>query len=86
MLILDLAYVKKMIDEWLETNKAIHSILDHPAHGNLMGCNFGMNNTRVRKRCPDKIIDMNDFLPDFAKLATRSTVAGPTHFSGPNFD
>ena len=25
-------------------------------------------------------------LPDFAKSATRSTVAGPTHFSGPNLD
>lgn len=58
---------KKMIDEWLETDKAIHSILDHPAHGNLMGCNFGINNTLVRQRYPEKIIDMNDFLPDFAK-------------------
>ena len=25
-------------------------------------------------------------LPDLAKSATSSTVAGPTHFSGPNFD
>jgi len=58
---------KKMIDEWLNSDKAIHSILDHQCHGNLMGCNFGINNKLVRERYPDKIIDMNTYLPDFAK-------------------
>lgn len=58
---------KKMIDEWLKTDKAIHSILDHPAHGNLMGCSFGINNIAVRERYPEKIIDINKYITDLVK-------------------
>jgi len=58
---------KKMIDEWLLTDKATHSILDHPCHGNLMGCNFGINNMAVRERYPEKILDMNIYIPNLAK-------------------
>lgn len=58
---------KNMIDQWLKSDKAIHSILDHQCHGNLMGCNFGVNNTLIRKRYPNKIIDINIYLPDLAK-------------------
>ena len=58
---------KKMIDEWLVSDKAIHSILDHPCHGNLMGCNFGINNKLVKERYSEKIIDMKKYIPDLAK-------------------
>lgn len=57
---------KKMIDEFLKSDKAIHSILDHHCHGNLMGCNFGIHNTRVRERYPEKIIDMTTYIPELA--------------------
>ena len=56
-----------MIDEWLVSDKAIHSILDHPCHGNLMGCGFGINNIAVRERYPEKIIDMNKYITDLVK-------------------
>lgn len=49
---------KKMIDEWLESNKAIHSILDHPCHGSIMGGLCGINNILVRERYPEKIINI----------------------------
>lgn len=63
---------KKMIDEWLESDKTVHSILDHPCHGNLMGCNFGINNKLVRERYPEKLIDMKTYLPELAeKIAIR---------------
>lgn len=58
---------KIMVDEWLNSDKAIHSILDHPCHGNLMGCNFGINNKKIKERYPDKIINMNEFIPHLAK-------------------
>ena len=58
---------KKMIDEWLISDKAIHSILDHPCHGNLMGCNFGINNKKIKERYPDKIINMKKFIPKLAE-------------------
>ena len=34
---------KRMIDEWLASDKAIHAILDHPCHGSLMGGLVGVN-------------------------------------------
>lgn len=56
-----------MVNEWLDSGKAIHSILDHPCHGNLMGCNFGINNKVVREKYPTKIINMNESIPELAK-------------------
>lgn len=58
---------KKMIDEWIKSNKTLHTILDHPCHGSLMGGLFGVNNKLLRKNYPDKIIDMNKFIPELAK-------------------
>lgn len=57
---------KKMIDEWISSGKTLHSILDHPCHGNLMGCNFGVCNRLVREKYPDKILDMKKCIQDLA--------------------
>ena len=55
-----------MIDQFLKSDKAVHSILDHHCHGNLMGCNFGIHNVRVRERYPEKILDMSKYIPELA--------------------
>lgn len=56
-----------MVNNWLESGKAIHSILDHPCHGNLMGCNFGINNKVLREKYPSKIINMHNYIPQLAE-------------------
>ena len=53
---------KKMTDEWLESNKAIHSILDHPAHGGLMGGLCSINNIVLREKYPEKIINIPNLI------------------------
>lgn len=53
---------KKMVDEWIESGKAIHSILDNPAHGSLMGGLFGVCNTVLIDKYPDKMINIVDHI------------------------
>ena len=62
---------KQMIDEWIESGKAIHSILDHPAHGSLMGGLFGVCNVILREKYPDKIINIEDYI--------KSVTSKPVH-------
>ena len=56
----------KMVNEWLTSNKAVHSILDHPCHGNLMGGTFGISNKILRDKYPGKIIDMSEHITNMA--------------------
>ena len=62
---------KKMVDEWIESNKALHSILDNPAHGSLMGGLFGVNNKILMEKYPDKMINIDDHI--------RSVTSKPVH-------
>ena len=57
---------KKMIDEWISSNKTLHTILDHPCHSNFMGGLFGINNKLLREKYPSKVINMNKYIPDLA--------------------
>ena len=57
---------KKMIDEWISSNKTLHSILDHPCHGSLMGGLFGVNNKLLREKYPEKAINMDEFILELA--------------------
>jgi hypothetical protein len=59
---------KAMIDEWLgrKDQRAIHTILDHSCHSNLMGCGFAVNNLLVRKRYPELIIDVRAKVAEIA--------------------
>ena len=62
---------KQMVDEWISSNKALHSILDHPCHGGIMGGLFGVNNIVMRQKYPTYIININDTILD---LATKFTI------------
>ena len=53
---------KKMVDEWIESNKCIHSILDHCCHKDLMGGTFGVNLNILRQKYPNINIDINNDL------------------------
>jgi len=61
---------KKMVDEWISSNKALHSILDHPCHGGIMGGLFGVNNIIMRKKYPEQIIDIKKTISELAKKFT----------------
>ena len=53
---------KQMVDEWIKSNKTIHTILSHHCHGGIMGGLFGINNINIRNKYPDTIIDINNLI------------------------
>ena len=64
---------KKMVDEWIASGKALHSILDHPAHGSLMGGLFGVCNIILREKYPDKIINVEDYIKSVTSKPVHNT-------------
>jgi hypothetical protein len=58
---------RMMVEEWLQSGKAIHSILDHPCHKSLMGGTIGVSNTILKQKYPDKIVDIDDVLKSYAE-------------------
>ena len=65
---------KKMIDEWINSGKAIHSILDHPAHGSLMGGLFGICNKILIEKYPDKMINIIEHIKSVTSMSVRNTL------------
>lgn len=53
---------KKMVDEWVDSKKTIHTILDHGCHRDVMGGTFGVCNINLREKYPEKVIDIDNFL------------------------
>tara|TARA_B100000401_G_scaffold438442_1_gene387173 strand:+ start:15961 stop:16680 length:720 start_codon:yes stop_codon:yes gene_type:complete len=53
---------KKMVDEWVDSKKTIHTILDHGCHRDVMGGTFGVCNINLREKYPEKLVDIDNFL------------------------
>jgi hypothetical protein len=64
---------KKMVDEWIESGKAIHSILDNPAHGSLMGGLFGVCNKILIEKYPDKMVNIVDHIKSVTSRPLHNT-------------
>ena len=64
---------KNMVDEWIKSGKALHSILDHPAHGSLMGGLFGVCNIILREKYPDKIINIEEYIKSITSRPVHNT-------------
>ncbi len=60
---------KKMVDEFVKSEKSLHSILDQRCHHGLMGCGTGFNNTKLR---PYNIRHFNYFIEKPIKNDGRS--------------
>lgn len=50
---------KKMVDEFIESEKSLHAILDQRCHHGLMGCSSGFNN---KKLCKYNIEHINNYI------------------------
>lgn len=44
---------KQMVEEWIESDKTVHSILDHECHHSVMGGLFGLNLKKFREKYPE---------------------------------
>jgi len=54
---------KNLIDEWINSNKTLHTIRDHKCHfNNIMGGMFGINNKLYRKKYES--INIKQFIKD----------------------
>lgn len=62
---------KQMVEEWIENEKCIHTILDHPCHKDLMGCSFGINCKIVRSKYSKKIADIDKLLLELTNNGTK---------------
>ena len=51
-----------MVDEWVDSKKTIHTILDHGCHRDVMGGTFGVCNINLREKYPEKVVDIDNFL------------------------
>jgi len=53
---------KKMVDEWIDSKKTIHTILDHGCHKDVMGGTVGVCNINLREKYPEKLVDIDNYL------------------------